>query len=73
MKEQKKRPEFEPLMALGIFLFIFGAMVTYATSVPEEFWDKMVNLSSGLVLIIIGISAIIAGWRRAKKPPDEKL
>lgn len=59
--------EFEPLAAIGVFLLMFGAIITWATTVPEEFWDRMINLAAGLTLLAIGLFCFLMGRSRAKK------
>jgi len=76
-KPAHKKPTFEPLMPLGIFLVIFGLIITYSTVYPPEFADKMVDLISGLVFLVWGGAWFYVGWKRTKKArtqeKDEKL
>lgn len=67
MGEEKKKPQFEPMVPLGIFLSFFGLVIIYATRIPEDFIDKMVNLISGLAFLVWGLGWFLVGWRRRKK------
>jgi hypothetical protein len=64
---KKSEQVFEPLSAIGVFLAVFGAVILYATTVPEEFWDKLINLSAGIVLLAIGLFCFFLGWSRSRK------
>jgi hypothetical protein len=64
---EEARPTFEPLQAIGIFLAVFGVVILYATTVPKEFWDKVINFSSGIVLLAIGLFCFFLGLSRSRK------
>jgi len=77
-KPQPKKPAFEPLAPIGIFLMVFGVIITYATVYPTQFADKMVNLISGIAFLVWGGAWFYVGWKRIKKlkeqqRKDEKL
>ncbi len=77
-KPGAKKPTFEPLVPLGIFLMVFGVIITYSTVYPVEFADKMVDLVSGLAFLVWGGAWFYVGWKRTRKlkeskPPDAKL
>lgn len=40
--------------ALGVFIFIFGIIVTFAMVFTETFVQQMTDLVAGLVLMLIG-------------------
>lgn len=40
--------------ALGVFIFIFGIIVTFAMVFTETFIQQMTDLVAGLVLMLIG-------------------
>jgi hypothetical protein len=74
---KKKRQEFEPLVPLGIFLIVFGLVITYAASIPPEWSDKIVDLAAGLAFLTWGGAWFYVGRRRSQKAreqrKDEKL
>jgi hypothetical protein len=80
MSEQKpkhKKPSFEPLVPLGLFLVIFGAIITAVPIMPASWlgqgtreigeMDKVVNLVSGLAFLIWGGAWFYVGWSRTQK------
>ena len=76
-KKKGTKPTFEPLVPLGIFLIMFGVIIVYATIIPKDFVDKMVNLVSGLAFLIWGGVWFYVGFMRMRKmrerQKDEKL
>ena len=87
-KPKHKKPSFEPLVPLGIFLIIFGAIITIVPFLPAsmlgarqvEFADKVVNFVSGLAFLTWGGGWFALGLRRTRKireaglqKKDEKL
>ena len=40
--------------ALGVFIFIFGIIITFAMAFTETFVQQMTDLVAGLVLMAIG-------------------
>ncbi len=76
MEEQEKKPQFEALVPLGIFLMFFGAVITYAATIPTDRIDKLVNFICGLAFLAWGGAWFYVGWRRTRKekpPKNEKL
>ena len=83
--EKKNKSKFEPLVPLGIFLIVFGALITAVPVMPAswlgnkeiEFADMMINVISGLAFLVWGLVWFYVGYRRyqkSKEPqPDEKL
>jgi hypothetical protein len=80
MTEQEpkhKKPSFEPLVPLGLFLVIFGAIITSVPVMPESWlgqggreigeMDKIVNFVSGLAFLLWGGAWFYVGWKRTKK------
>ncbi len=65
--EKKSEQVFEPLLAIGVFLAVFGVVILYATSVPDEFWDKFINFSAGILLVGIGLFCFFLGMSRSRK------
>jgi hypothetical protein len=72
---QKKKPTFEPLVPLGIFLVIFGAVITAVPIMPESwlgnkeilFADKIINITSGLAFLTWGGAWFYVGWKRTQR------
>ncbi len=87
-KPKHKKPSFEPLVPLGIFLIIFGVMITIVPFLPASLLgdkeigstDKIVNLLSGFAFLAWGGGWFYVGWNRTKRmkeaapqKKDEKL
>ncbi|SDL81775.1 manganese efflux pump [Kriegella aquimaris] len=53
--------------ALGVFIFIFGIIITFAMSYTETFVQQMTDLVAGLVLITIGGGMIWKSKRTIRK------
>jgi hypothetical protein len=76
-KPKPKKPTFEPLVPLGIFLVIFGAVITAVPVMPESWLggtdraigelDKVVNYVSGLAFLIWGGAWFYVGWKRTQR------
>ncbi len=60
--------------ALGVFIFVFGVIVTFAMVYTETFVQQMTDMVAGLVLMAIGGGMIWKSTRVLKKlqPKKEK-
>jgi hypothetical protein len=77
LKHKHTKPSFEPLVPLGLFLVIFGAIITAVPFMPASWlgqgvreigeMDKVVNLVSGLSFLIWGGAWFYVGWSRTQK------
>jgi len=87
-KPAHKKPGFEPLVPLGLFIVIFGVIITAVPFLPASLlggkpivWtDKLVNFFSGLAFLAWGGAWFYVGWKRTRKAraaavqdKDEKL
>lgn len=53
--------------ALGVFIFIFGIIITFAMVFTETFVQQMTDLVAGLVLISIGGGMVWKAKRTIRK------
>lgn len=53
--------------ALGVFIFLFGWIVMFSTSLSETLTQKMTNAIAAAILIVIGGSMILYARRTIKK------
>lgn len=56
----QKSKDNDAILAIGVFLGLFGLAVTAAVFWTESYPGKVVNLASGLLLLIVAAAAI---WR----------
>ncbi len=74
-KPKHKKPSFEPLVPLGIFLVIFGAVIVAVPFMPGSWLtgkemtrvDRRVDYVSGLAFLAWGGAWFYVGWKRMKK------
>ena len=57
----QKNKDMDAMLAIGVYLGLFGIAVTSAVFFTETSHGKIVNLVSGILLLIISILAIIRG------------
>lgn len=53
--------------ALGVFIFLFGWIVMFSTSLSETLTQKMTNAIAAVILIVIGGAMILYARRTIKK------
>lgn len=53
--------EFEALELMGIFLAVFGVIVTISVLIPENWTGRIANLTAGGLLLLIGLWAFVKG------------
>lgn len=53
--------DMDAMLAIGVFLGLFGIAVTSAVFWTETSHGKIVNLVSGILLLLIAAAAIIRG------------
>lgn len=53
--------------ALGVFIFVFGVIITFAMIFTETFVQQMTDLVAGLLLLCIGGGMIWKAKRTLKK------
>lgn len=53
--------------ALGVFIFLFGWVVMFSTSLSETLTQKMTNAIAAVILIVIGGAMILYARRTIKK------
>lgn len=53
--------------ALGVFIFLFGWVVMFSTSLSETLTQKMTNIIAAVILIGIGGGMILYARRTIKK------
>ncbi|OGP57282.1 MAG: hypothetical protein A2V67_01145 [Deltaproteobacteria bacterium RBG_13_61_14] len=69
--QPSKRPVYDPLQPLGVFLGVVGLAVVSAVFMPMPLVDRIINLAAGLTILGIGIAFIVLGHRRAKKAREQ--
>lgn len=62
-----KSKDLDAMLAIGVFLGLFGLAIIAAVFFTETFRGQVVNLASGIVLLIISALAILRGWTGKKK------
>jgi len=67
---ESKKPRFEPLKAVGIFLSVFGAVVCFAALKDMDLAEKLINLASGAVIILIGAACFLVGLKQGRAGED---
>jgi hypothetical protein len=84
MTEPKPKPKkntFEPLVPLGLFLIVFGVLITIVPFLPASLLgekeigsiEKIVNLVSGFAFLAWGGGWLYVGWNRAKRMKEAAL
>ena len=62
-----KSKDLDAILAIGVFLGLFGLAVISAVFFTDTFQGKVVNLASGILLLIISFLAIWRGRSGKKK------
>jgi hypothetical protein len=71
-EKNSDRPAFEPRMAIGVFLSVFGLAVIGAAFMEMPAADRMINLIAGLAILVIGAASFFLGMRKAKRGAPDK-
>jgi len=66
---EKAKPPFEPLNAIGVFLIVFGAFVAAAALMPMEPGEKIIDVACGAVIVLCGAVALYFGRRKPGAEP----
>lgn len=70
--EEKQKPVFEPRLAIGVFLAVFGLAVMGAALIKMPMADRLINVIAGLVILAAGAGSFYLGIRKSRsaRPPE---
>jgi hypothetical protein len=66
-KQKDNLMELQSVELMGIFLGVFGFVVAASAVIPDEWLDKIANLTAGSLLLIIGAGAFLKGRAHRKQ------